>query len=81
MTVRKGCKVSTYLIWNNEVWERGSVSIAGPQGRVRNADKKLPELGSWDTATTGQRTPIILLFRRLGRIAILTRGLLGCVVR
>lgn len=68
---------------NNEVWERGSVSIAvrlGPRLGSEVQIEKLPKLVSWDAATSGRRTPIIL-FRRLGRIGILTRGLLGDVVR
>lgn len=60
---KKGLQSEHIFDVNNEVWERGSVSIAvrlGPRLGSEVQIEKLPKLVSWDAATSGRRTPIIL---------------------
>lgn len=76
MTVRR-------VIWNDTVWEGGSITVAlrlGPRIEPEIQIKKFAQLGSWETTTTGRKTPVVCL-GRLGGTGILTRGLLGGVVR
>lgn len=59
MTVRR-------VIWNDTVWEGGSITVAlrlGPRIEPEIQIKKFAQLGSWETTTTGRKTPVVCLWK------------------